>query len=77
MDEADVTLELQERFEEMRRKYAAAAPKEAVTYTQCRFCEEELNEPVLMKAGFCDSFCRDEYEKTQKMKAINGRPAAL
>lgn len=74
MDEADVTLELQERFEEMRRKYAAAAPKEAVTYTQCRFCEEELADAVLMKAGFCDSFCRDEYEKLQKMRMINGRP---
>jgi len=73
MDEADMTLEMQERQEELRRKFAAAQPKEAVTYTQCRFCDESLDDPVLMKAGFCDSFCRDEFEKVQKMRAITGR----
>jgi hypothetical protein len=34
-----------------------------------------LGTPVLMKAGFCDSFCRDEFEKVQKMRAITGRAA--
>ncbi len=41
----------------------------AVEVYTCLFCHSELEDGL----RFCDEFCRDDWEKEQRMKKITGR----
>lgn len=40
---------------------------------KCYSCGEGLMDSIIKGSLFCDEFCRDDYEKQERMKAINGR----
>lgn len=39
----------------------------------CFNCGESLMTDIRAGSLFCDEFCRDDYEKQEKMRTINGR----
>lgn len=40
---------------------------------KCFSCGEGLMDSIIKGSLFCDEFCRDDYEKQEKMRRINGR----
>lgn len=48
---------------------AARAQNQPIAFTgQCLNCEE-----VITRGRFCDSECREDYERSEKMKHLSGR----
>lgn len=39
----------------------------------CHSCGESLLADLRLGSLFCDEFCRDDFEKQEKMRRINGR----
>ncbi|QYW06509.1 hypothetical protein uan_097 [Pseudomonas phage UAntarctica] len=68
-DQLDAASAEQERSlqENIRRARATAQPM--LSYKgSCYNCDEPLAEPL----RFCDEFCRDDHEKIQRSRSING-----
>jgi hypothetical protein len=68
MDEFDRASELEERTRQLEIAAALAVPKLKATHF-CHYCYEPVNSGLL----FCDTGCRDDYEKEARHKRINGR----
>ena len=75
MDDADFVQEQILREEEAHAKQCRAAAAAAVkqVYSDCRFCFKALpDDPKRRAAGFCDEFCRDDWQKRVDAKQRNG-----
>lgn len=40
---------------------------------ECHFCGENLMDSFLKGSLFCNQDCRDDFERQERMRAINGR----
>jgi hypothetical protein len=69
MDDADRAADR----EDIAREAAVAAIRRRIeampSLGHCYYCGEALRPAK----RFCDSDCRDDYERQEKMKALNGR----
>jgi hypothetical protein len=69
-DEVDKANELAAVLLEASLK--ASRPRLAPT-GECHFCKETLMDSLLKGSLFCNQDCRDDYERQERMRAINGR----
>ncbi|BAG41636.1 hypothetical protein [Ralstonia phage phiRSL1] len=69
MDDID---RIQDRYDHEHQqainKIRERAKKSLMPTGHCFFCGEQVKHPLL----FCDSFCRDDYEREQRSRRING-----
>jgi hypothetical protein len=68
MDQFDRASELEEKTRAADIAAALAAKKLKPTH-YCHYCYEPVEAALL----FCDTGCRDDYEKEARHKRINGR----
>lgn len=68
-DEADLAeVHIEKSLQQSLLAQKALATQSKLPMGVCAFCEEE----AAKNSSFCDTFCRDRYEVTQKQSKING-----
>lgn len=69
MDDADRTAERTEREAPLLLK-AAKKPEGPKATGFCCWCSEPLEK---LEDRFCDEYCRDDFEHSQKRSVVNGK----